>query len=350
MASITKKKNSKGEDRWQVQVRMRGASPVTSTHARLSDARRWAAEQETAIRQRRLFGRAGPTTHTVSEAIDRYFAERLDDLAEGDRKSRRYVLEWWRERIGPVRLAELSPDDFGAGLAALAKRGLSPGRQNRYMAAISKVLTLSVREWRWCERNPAREVTRRREPPGRVRVLTEAELGRLRVACAASRCAILAPLVEVALATAARQGELLSLEWEDVDLERGVATFRQTKNRTDRSVPLGETAKAALAGLGERDSGSVFGMKSFPKEAWGSALVAANVKGFRFHDLRHTAASMLAMSGATARELAEILGHKGMAMVMRYSHFYDSHLYGIVDKMNARFLTRTDPSASRAKR
>ncbi len=76
----------------------------------------------------------------------------------------------------------------------------------------------------------------------------------------------------------------------------------------------------------------------FPKEAFAGALKRAGIRDFRFHDLRHTAASYLAMSGATLSEIAEILGHKTLAMVKRYAHLTEQHTSGVVARMNRRFL------------
>ena len=69
-----------------------------------------------------------------------------------------------------------------------------------------------------------------------------------------------------------------------------------------------------------------------------TALKRAGIEDFRWHDLRHTAASYLAMGGASLAEIAEILGHKTLAMVKRYAHLSDSHVAGVVERMNAKFL------------
>jgi integrase len=67
-------------------------------------------------------------------------------------------------------------------------------------------------------------------------------------------------------------------------------------------------------------------------------LKKAKIENFRFHDLRHSAASYLAMSGASLAEIAEILGHKTLSMVKRYSHLSDSHKHSVIDRMNKKFL------------
>ena len=77
---------------------------------------------------------------------------------------------------------------------------------------------------------------------------------------------------------------------------------------------------------------------SFPQRAWDKALAEAEVEDFRFHDLRHSAASELAMSGATLAEIAEVLGHKTLAMVKRYSHLTEQHTSKVVARMNQRIF------------
>ena len=141
---------------------------------------------------------------------------------------------------------------------------------------------------------------------------------------------------------------MLGLRWRDVDLERGTVTFLDTKNGSDRSVAL--TGKALeLARKRSRGSSSdlVFATAKTPDHAkraripnlaWRRAVDQAKVEDFRFHDLRHTHASYLAMSGATLREIAEALGHRTLSMVMRYSHLAPDHNRAVVSRMAQRFL------------
>ena len=80
------------------------------------------------------------------------------------------------------------------------------------------------------------------------------------------------------------------------------------------------------------------GSATFPRKAWENALRAAQIEDFRWHDLRHSAASYLAMSGATLAEIAAVLGHKGLEMVGRYAHLSDEHSSDVVAQMNAKYL------------
>jgi integrase len=135
---------------------------------------------------------------------------------------------------------------------------------------------------------------------------------------------------------------LLSLRWPDVDLKRGTLTFQQTKNGERRTVPLTGPALALMqqhARVRRIDTVLVFPNKTGKRpvgirEAWEYAVKRADVADFRFHDLRHTFASYLAMNGASLLEIAEVLGHKTLAMVKRYAHLSEAHTRGVVERMN----------------
>ncbi|HXM71128.1 MAG TPA: site-specific integrase, partial [Thermoanaerobaculia bacterium] len=159
-------------------------------------------------------------------------------------------------------------------------------------------------------------------------------------------------LVLLALATGARQTELMRLTWPDVDLANGFLRIRKTKNRDPKTCPVRGQALEALrdwARTGVRTLGSdyVFGDPGatysqagplFPRKRWEAVRDAAHLKDFRFHDLRHTTGSYLAMSGATEREIMEVLGHRTAVMARRYSHLSTQHVAGVVERMVNRFI------------
>jgi integrase len=226
---------------------------------------------------------------------------------------------------------------------------------NRYLAVLSHVFTIASREWDWAENNPVRRVRKLRESRGRVRCLDEDERERLLAACEASWDDRLYPLVLLAISTGARRGELMALRWRDVDLKQGRGVLHHTKNGERRAIAI---TGLALEILRERnrvrriDTDLIFassdGRAWFPLRPWNAALRAAGIADFRFHDLRHTAASYLAMSGATTAEIAEVLGHKTLQMVKRYSHLTDSHTFSVVSRMNAKYLPSEESHRSRA--
>lgn len=349
MATIRRRETRDGKARWEVQVRVHGYPAETSTFSKPGEARAWAAERETDLRSRRRTGRpARQGEQTLAEAIDRWLVERAGSLAPSERPGRERILRRWRAHAGHLALRDIQPDRIVAALAGLEQAGRSPATLNRYLSALSAVLKVAEREWQWISENPARRVTRRRESAGRVRYLSPAEVERLLDACRVSRCGSLYALAALAIYTGARQGELLSLRWEDVSLDRRTATLWQTKNRESRTIPLSTPALAVLRDLGARPTGSVLSLDVHPKQAWRHAIARAGLEPLRFHDLRHTAASWFAMSGASLLDIAAILGHKTLAMVRRYSHLAPSHLADVADRMAA-FLEskgRSEPEAT----
>jgi integrase len=179
-------------------------------------------------------------------------------------------------------------------------------------------------------------------PRGRVRFLSDEERHQLLEACQASRNPYLYIVVMLALATGARRGELLSLRWPDVDLRRRMLTLRETKNGETRAVPLTGNGFAVLAQhakVRRLDTSLVFPDRTGTRPlgirgAFDNAVERAGIADFHFHDLRHSFASYLAMNGASLLEIAEVLGHKTLAMVKRYAHLSEAHTRSVVERMN----------------
>jgi integrase len=353
MATISPRRAKDGTVRYHAKVRLKGYTSQAATFDRKRDAERWAKETEVALRERRYFKATLTARHTVSDLIDRYLREVLPQKP-GSHKQRAQFL-WWKEKLGHALLADLTPsllaewrDRLAAGETPRGKPA-APATQVRYLAALGHALNVAVREWEWLDENPVRKVRRPSEPRGRVRFLSEEERTALLRECRLSRNPCLYPLVVLALATGARRGELLGLRWSDIDLERGVARLEHTKNGDRRALPLTGHVLSLLRELHSArrgDTSLVFPGRegkaaASPRNAFECACERAGVKDFRFHDLRHTAASYLAMNGATVAEIAGVLGHKTLAMVKRYTHLSDTHLSGVVARMNEAIFQET---------
>lgn len=153
-------------------------------------------------------------------------------------------------------------------------------------------------------------------------------------------------IVLVAVSTGMRQGEILNLKWRDLDFDQSLALVNDSKNQERRSVHLVGDAKKELRDLAARPHGEddyVFPNRRgtgpvHTRKAWEEVIQAAEIEDFRFHDLRHTFASYLAMSGATLVEIAEALGHKTLEMVRKYAHLAEGHTREVVARMNRQFL------------
>ena len=143
--------------------------------------------------------------------------------------------------------------------------------------------------------------------------------------------------------------EIMGLRWNQVDLQRRMITLHDTKNGERRSVPIVGHAlelMQARAKLRRIDTTLIFPGKNPRKpinlhRPWLTALQHAGIEDFRWHDLRHSCASYLAMNSASAAEIAEVLGHKTLQMVKRYAHLSHDHVAGVVEKMNRQIFEGT---------
>lgn len=347
MACI-EKRAAKGETVYRVKIRMKGFPPQSATFARLTDARAWAKDIESDIRHGRHFKTFEAKRHTLAELIERYQTGILPGKKDAAQQTRQ--LAWWKGRLGARLLSDLEPpilaeqrDLLVAGVDRTPPRPRSQATANRYLAALSHVFTTAAREYGWMEDNPLRRVSKGKESRGRVRFLSDDERERLLTACRASNNPDLYPAVALSLATGARRMEILGLRWPQVDLSRGVITLVETKNGDCRVLPMGERVRALLrerAKVRRIGSDLVFPGRSPTRNAqlrhvWSEALETAGIEDFRWHDLRHTAASYLAMNNASLMEIAAVLGHKTLAMVKRYSHLSEPHTAAVVERMNA---------------
>jgi integrase len=216
---------------------------------------------------------------------------------------------------------------------------------NRFIATLSHALSFAVKERRFFGRNPVSDIGRKKEPRGRTRFLSDHERARLLDACAKSDWSALRSFVLLAITTGARRGELIALRWTDVDLKTGRALVRETKNGVQRTLPLAGKALEALRELKLQRSARSEYVFAHPSGAagpyhhfdshWYEALETGAISNFHFHDLRHTTASMLAAQGASLLEIADVLGHKTLAMVKRYSHLIVDHKAKVIQRMVA---------------
>ena len=215
---------------------------------------------------------------------------------------------------------------------------------NRYLSALSHAFSVAVKEWGWLEDNPMRKVTKPKEPRGRVRYLGDEERGRLLEECRKSESPDLYCALVLALSTGARRMEVLGLRWGQVDFHRRAITLLETKNGEIRSLALVGHAfelMDARAKVRRIDTDLVFpgrlrGRPVDLRASFETALKRAGIEDFRWHDLRHSAASYLAMNGATLAEIAEVLGHKTLAMVKRYAHLSQAHTTRVVEGIPGR--------------
>ena len=347
MANIEKRTSQDGKVSYRVKIRLKGYPTQTATFERKTDAQKWVQQTEAAIRQGRHFKTTESKRHTLSKAIERYIA---DVIPTKPKNSINQVgqLHWWKEQLGDYLLADITPALIAQYRDKLARspsqrsESRSPATVNRYLAVLSHLFTMTVKEWGWLEDNPLRKVTKPKEPRGRVRFLSDEERTRLLEECKKSESQYLYTAVVLALSTGGRRMEILGLPWKDVDFTRGIITLHETKNGERRILPLAGHALELMkqhARVRHVNCGLVFPGKNFSnpidlRTPFENALKRAGITDFRWHDLRHSCASYLAMNGASLAEIAEILGHKTLQMVKRYAHLSEAHTSKVVTRMN----------------
>ena len=348
MAQIRERARKNGKKSFFVRIRMRGKPEAAASFDRLTDARIWAQQIETEMRDGRYIKTAEAQKHTVSDLVERYIR---DVLPRKVKVGRFYAIQlgWWKRQIGDVLLSELTPvlisehRELLSQTETIRKTKKSNATVNRYLAALSTAISTAINEWGWMEENPLRKVSKLKEPRGRVRYLSDEERELLLIACKESHNPDLYLTVILAMSTGGRQSEIWGLSWKCVDLKNGFITFEETKNDEPRSVPLTGHAFELMmerSKVPRIDTDLVFPSrvdrhKHFDfRRPFQMALKAAQIEDFRWHDLRHCAASYLVMAGVDMRTVAEILGHKTMQMTQRYTHLSPEHLKDAVAKMN----------------
>ncbi len=351
MATITERIISDGTKRYKAEVRLKGYPTQRATFKRKTDAKKWVQDTESSIREGRHFKIAEAKKHTVAEMIDRYMnAANLNKIQD---EHIGLHLRRWKDEIGYLLLSDVTTDTITQIKDKLLNETVRTGKKRspttvlRYMASLSTAFTSAVNDWKWLEDSPMRTIKKPRAARGRVRFLDDGERQRLLIACQQSTNKQLYLCVILSLSTGMRKGELMGLSWADVNLKDGYLILHETKNGERRRVALAGLALDLLkdyANVRRLDSQLLFPSNKSPttpidlRKPFKTALKKAEVDDFHWHDLRHCTASYLAMNGASLAEIAEVLGHKTLSMVKRYSHLSDSHVSNVVASMNEKIF------------
>ncbi|HPD83805.1 MAG: site-specific integrase [Alphaproteobacteria bacterium] len=360
MAAIEERENAKGEKSYRVKVRVKGYPVQTATFNTKTEAKAWARNTESAIHEGRYFSFSASKKKTMADLIDRYIEENLPLKSEASQYDQLKQLEYWKDKIGNLTIKEVTPSIITAFRNELKKTKIvqtgkmrSNGTVNRYMAVLSHAFTVAMKEWEWTNDNPCMRVSKLKEARGRTRYLSKEERFRLLDACYQSCNKYLYTIVVLALSTGARKNEILSLKWENIHFDREVIQLNETKNGEIRILPLQDYALELVLELYNKRKANVDLL--FPstksgnhvptniRKGWDRAVKDAELEDFRFHDLRHSAASYMAMDGASLIDIAQILGHKTLEMTKRYSHLSDAHTKKVIASMNSKIFGKRRP-------
>lgn len=275
---------------------------------------------------------------TLGRALDKYCTSvsvhkrgHLQEFYRINVLKRAPIADKYMDEISSVDIAGYR-DGRLATVSERTGRPVSANTVRLEMALLSALYNIARIEWGTCTHNPVEHVRKPQASSGRTRRLTSTEERRIGRALRL-RNAELAAIFTLAIETAMRQGEILSLRWEHVDLHLGIAHLPLTKNGTARDVPLSHKARQALRDFAGPVSGPVFSYTSNGfKSAWRTVITSLGIQDLHFHDLRHEAVSRLFELGTlNVMEVAAISGHKSLNMLRRYTHLRATQLVSKLD-------------------
>jgi integrase len=309
----------RGAYQYQAQVRREGFPAQSKTFETRRDAEKWVRSVEREMDTGSFIPRDEAARTTIKDLANRY-REELTPKMRGQRQeeSRLKAVE---EKFGDFNLSAVTPAMVAKWRDGLSKK-LAPQTVQHYLAVLNRLYKAAARDFGipLPLGNPVAAVRMPTISNARDRRLEGDEEKRLFAALDASRGKHLKSVVQLALETAMRRGELLTMRWEHVDLKRRVVHLPETKNGTPRDVPLSTKAVAVLEGLPRHITGRVFDTSETAiTEGFQRAAKSACIPDFRFHDLRHEATSRLAEK-LQMHELGKVTGHKSPRMLMRYYH------------------------------
>jgi len=215
-------------------------------------------------------------------------------------------------------------------------KAVSPAATNRALTLLKSMFNRAIEWEKFDGQNPVTKIKFFREDNHKLRYLEREEIRRL-IDCCEN---IIRPLVIVAVNTGMRRGELFNLKFQDIDFNKGIIHLLRTKNGERRELPMNEAVKRAiLESKAHSTSEYVFStiqgnQFTVIKRPFARALKMAGIENFRFHDLRHTFASQLAMASVDLNTIRELMGHKSLKMTLRYAHLSSNHKNQAVDLLN----------------
>lgn len=359
----------RADGRWEGRLRV-GYS--NGKRARRSVFGRTRAEAATKLRELIAAYETGsleiPTKATVGHYLQTWLAEtakpslRPRTFVTYEQVIRSHILP----NLGHIPLRKLSPHHVQRWLNARAATGLSPRTCQHARAILRAALTRAVK-WGYISRNVAALVDGPRVVRPEIRPLTPEQARSLLTAAANHR---LGSLVTVAVSLGLRQGEALALRWADIDFDSGLLHVKHAlqfpkgggwslvepkSDRSRRTVTLPQIATIALrahsrrqkedrllAGAKWRENGFVFTTRvGTPLDPWGvikafkALLRSAGLPNIRFHDLRHTAATLLLAQGVDPRTIMATLGHSQISLTLNtYSHVLPAMQRDAAEKIN----------------
>jgi integrase len=275
----------------------------------------------------------------MRDALDRYKSQ-VSILKKGYEQEKYRTEQLGRSFLGEKLVREVTSVDIATyrdqrleQVNPHTKKILSTSSVRLEMSLLSSFFDIARIEWGLCDENPVSKVRKPKSAPARIRRLTAREDRLILRHAHKHPNGGLYSILVIALETAMRQGEILGLKWENINLKRRIAHLPMTKNGASRDIPLSVRAKEAITRMGVKASGPVFNYTNDGlKSSWRFMIMKLGIQDLHFHDLRHEATSRLFELGTLdLMEIAAITGHKSLAMLKRYTHLRAERLVKKLD-------------------
>ncbi len=317
MATI-RKRNRK----WHVQIRRKDHPTLTRSFDMRKHACAWAREEESKLDRIQAW-QSPVSMHrlTLADLVRRYRNEEVPKKRGAERETT-MLDAFLRTELCRTPLPQIRPGQFATYRDERLRR-VRPATICRELGIYQHMFGVAIKEWGLpFATNPLAEVRKPKRDDRTPRRIPNSIVVRLEQAAVRGRTPLVVPLVRFALETAMRRGELLALQWNDINLETQLLHIPKTKNGCPRTIPLTPVATAILLSLDRTEEGShVFPItRSALSQCWRRLIRRAELKDVRFHDLRHEAISRFFELGLSMPEVALISGHKDHRMLMHYTH------------------------------
>ena len=318
----------KRNGKFQAQVRREGVNPISKTFHTKKDAKVWVRSIESRIDAGEV-NLAMPKLLTLRDLLVRY-ANEITPYKKGKLQEFRRISRLLKDRISDIKLSKLT----STTIAEFRDRRINDGVRAAQIDLILIRHAIKIARLEWGVELPTNPVEGVRIPNGVVRRTRRLESDEYEaLARAATRCtnSYIWPCIEIAIETAMRRSEILSLRWDNVDLEARIALLPNTKNGSKRHVPLTTKAVQILSSLSQKQQ-HVFPISDYSvRHGWDRLVKRAGITDLRFHDLRHEAVSRFFELGLSVPEVAAISGHRDYRTLAAYNHVDTRKL---VDKIN----------------
>lgn len=349
MVRYCKRENKKGTS-YQATIRVKGYNTLCKTFKKKSDAQIWAEPIEALMKEGKYIEENPDLAakidkvkiEYVSELIN-YFRDNIAPTQYADASKYDCMFDWWIDKIGGMKVINLSASDLAACKQILLTEIIETGKPrkpntiNKYLMCMSAVLTFARDELELIEYNPMSKVGTIKKPDGRKRHLSIEELVIYLRACKNDSDMIYL-FVLLALGTGGRYTEVQTLKVENIDFQNQRVFYIDTKNGTSRAVYVDTDVMDFLKYYLDKNnikSGYIFKGKRkdalpFIRGRLYEIIRECNLENFTVHDMRHTFASYAAMNGASLKEIAEILGQNSITVANNYAHLTQKHVDNVV--------------------